>query len=241
MSGEEKLLPGKNYFEKENPSMKDLERALTNKEALTFDEFKYSFFILKPNAGKNYEMAIREIEVNQFIIVNQYAIMDFDTVNMALHMEQPASMKYIRPISRFNNDFYSNYAILVLVKKRDITYANFCTQVCWLKRHLRDKFSLPYVSYAFDTSELGEENKQEKLMIIAKSGETLKKDAMNNEGTFMVFSMNCIHTPDDKIEKTIKEIKLLKDMGLFEERNVIPKTILSNIKKYKTFEFLQDM
>lgn len=221
--------------------MKELERALNAKEELRFDEFKYSFFILKPNAAKDYEVAIQEILANQFVVVNQYAILDYDAVNMALHMEQPEAMKYIRPISRFNYDFYGNYAILVVVKKRNITYANFCTQVCRLKRHLRDKFELSYVSYAFDTSELGVENKQQKLMIIAKDGQSVPKDTMNNEGTFMVFSINSIHSPDDNVEKTVKELKLLQEMGLLEECNIIPKTILHSIKRYKTFEFMKDI
>ena len=221
--------------------MKDFERTLKAANALKFDEFKYSYFIFKPNGAKNYKMAIREIKENQFIIVNQYAIKDYDTVNMALHMNQPESMKYIRPISRFNYDFYGNYAMLVLVKKRDITYDNFCKQIVWLKGHLRNKFSLPYVSYAFDTSELGEENQQQKLIILAKSGEILKKDAMNQEGTFMVFSINSIHSPDDNVESTIGELTLLREMGLFEESNIVPKKILSDIERYETFQILKDM
>lgn len=224
-----------------NSELQMLHRALMEKEKLSFDEYKYSFFILKPNAAKNYETAIKEIQANQFVVVNQYAIMDYDTVNMALHMEQPESMKYIKPISRFNYDFYGNYAILVLVKKRAITYQNFCVQVCRLKRHLRDKFSLAYVSYAFDISELGDENKQQRLTILAKNGDVVPKDTMNQEGTFMVFSINDIHSPDDNVETTVKELKLLEDMGLLDVNNIIPKTILHSIKRYKTFEFLKDM
>ena len=131
--------------------------------------------------------------------------------------------------------------MLVLVKIRDITYDNFCKQIVWLKGHLRNKFSLPYVSYAFDTSELGEENQQQKLIILAKSGEILKKDAMNQEGTFMVFSINSIHSPDDNVESTIGELTLLREMGLFEESNIVPKKILSDIERYETFQILKDM
>lgn len=221
--------------------MDTLALALEKKEKLNFEDFKYSFFILKPNAAKNYEAAIQEIEENKFIIVNQYAIMDYDTVTMALHIDQPEAMKYIKPISRFNYDFYGNYAVLVVVKKKDITYENFCNQVLRLKQHLRDKFALSYIAYAFDISELGDKNEKQKLIIKAVNGDEIKKDSMNGEGTFMVVFINSIHSPDDTVEKTIKELTMLKNMALLETENIIPKTILNSIRRYKTFEFLKDM
>ena len=75
-------------------------------EKLDFKDLKVSYLILKPNAARHYKVIVNEIEKQQYTIIGQYAIRDYETLNMALHVEQPESMKYIIPISRMYNDFY---------------------------------------------------------------------------------------------------------------------------------------
>ena len=127
-------------------------------EKLDFKELKVSYLILKPNAARHYKVIVNEIEKQQYTIIGQYAIRDYETLNMALHVEQPESMKYIIPISRMYNDFYGNYGVLLLIGKSNITYENFCLQVVSLKQNLRARFKFSYIAYAFDTAELGREN-----------------------------------------------------------------------------------
>ena len=86
-------------------------------EKLDFKELKVSYLILKPNAARHYKVIVNEIEKQQYTIIGQYAIRDYETLNMALHVEQPESMKYIIPISRMYNDFYGNYGVLLLIGK----------------------------------------------------------------------------------------------------------------------------
>lgn len=214
---------------------------LKDHESLRFDDYKVSYLILKPNAARHYESILKEIKESQFTVHKQYAIMDYETVNMALHIEQTEAMKYIIPMSRTYNDFYGNYGILIVIAKCNITYENFCRQVVSFKRHLRAKYDKPYVSYAFNTCELGLPNEQQRLIIRAKNGDEVEKNKFNEEGTFMVFSINEIHSPDESVESTIKELQLLQSMSLLDESNVIPKAIISWMREYKTFEFLKDM
>ncbi len=219
----------------------EIQRFLNAYKNLKFEDYKLSYLILKPNAAKHYKLIIDEVESNQFLILNQYAILDYETVNMALHGDQQNAMKYLIPITRMYYDFYGNYGTLILIAKKDISYENFCIQVLRLKKYLRANFELSYISYAFDTSELGEANEQQKLLILSKNGGEVKKDKMNQEGTFMIFSINEIHSPDETVENTIREMSLLKSMNLFNEGNVIPKGTINNMKRYLTFEFLKDM
>lgn len=215
--------------------------AIQNHGNMRFEDLKLSYVILKPNAAKHYKIIMDEIEVNRFKVLGQYAIVDYETVNMALHIEQPESMKYILPISRMYNDFYGNYAVLVVIAKANITYENFCIQVVSLKRSIRTKFELPYISYVFDTSELGKENEHQRLIIMSKEGKEIEKDQFNKEGTFMVFSMNELHSPDEEVSSTVKEMNQLLKMGCFDESMKIPKTTVGNMKRYHTFEFLKDL
>ena len=215
--------------------------SLEEKKELRFENYKISYLLLKPNAAKHYNIILEEIQKNQYEIVSQYAVFDYEKVNMALHMGQIESMKYIIPISRMFYDFYGNYGIVIMIAKKDISYENFCLQVVGLKKSLRDRFKLPYLSYIFDMSELGSKNEKQKLILLSKNGDKLAKDEMNHEGTFMVFSMNEVHSPDNSIETTLSELKLLEAMGIFDQNNVLSRSEIHSIERYKTFEFLKDM
>ena len=219
----------------------EITTALSNYKKLRFEDLKVSYLILKPNAAKHYMSILNDVESQQFRVINQYAIVDYETVNMALHIDQPEAMRYIIPITRMYKDFYGNYGVLVVIGKNHITYNNFCLQVVSLKRYLRGRFELPYISYAFDISELGQANKHERLLILAQNGLEVSKDKFNREGTYMVFSVNEVHSPDENVESTIKEMEVLKSMALLENDNIIPKTIINSMKRYNTFEFLKDM
>ena len=210
-------------------------------EKLDFKELKISYLILKPNAARHYKVIVNEIEKQQYTIIGQYAIRDYETLNMALHVEQPESMKYIIPISRMYNDFYGNYGVLLLIGKSNITYENFCLQVVSLKQNLRARFKFSYIAYAFDTSELGRENLHQRLVVVDKDGKQTGDEYFKREGTFMVFYINEIHSPDESVSTLVKEMKLMDSMGLFEAQNQIPKNIIEMMKKYKSFEHIKDM
>lgn len=220
---------------------KEMTRILNGDSKLRFEDLKISYLILKPNAEKHYKEIIETLEKNQFIILNQYAIFDYETVNMALHIKQPKAMKYLIPISRLYKDLYGNYGILVVIGKKNITYENFCLQVVSIKKYLRSKYEYQYVSYTFDTSKIDNINEQQKLMIMDRNGIEVKKDKFNETGTFMVFSINEVHSPDENLENTYNELCILNNMELFNEDNILPKTIINYMKRYKTFEFLKDM
>lgn len=184
---------------------------------------------------------IQQIEMNNFTILAQYAIFDYDTVNMALHQNQPTAMKYIIPISRMYKDFYGNYAVLLIISKCNITYENFAIQVVWLKQKLRAKYDLPYVAYAFNTSLIGQKNEHQQIVIKDADGNNVPKDKFNEDGTYMLFFTNEVHSPDANIENIASEMELLYSMGIINDSLLLPKSVVSNISHYHTFEFLKDL
>ena len=78
-------------------------------------------------------------------------------------------------------------------------------------------------------------------MILSKDGKEIKKSRFNHEGTYMVFFTNEIHSPDASVEITIKELKLLKKMNILEADNRLSDEMITNISRYKTFEFMRDL
>ena len=211
-------------------------------EKLDFKELKVSYLILKPNAARHYKVIVNEIEKQQYTIIGQYAIRDYETLNMALHVEQPESMKYIIPISRMYNDFYGNYGVLLLIGKSNITYENFCLQVVSLKQNLRARFKFSYIAYAFDTAELGRENLHQKgLVVVDKDGkQTVDEYFKEKELSWCFTSMKFILLMQS-VATLVKEMRLMDGMELFDVQNQIPKNIIEMMKKYKSFEHIKDM
>lgn len=219
----------------------DIIGILRNWKQLEFRDLKVSYLIFKPNAVKHYKEMIEQIEISNFEIINQYVIFDYDTVNMALHQNQPESMKYIIPISRMYKDFYGNYAILLIIGKSNITYENFCIQVVGLKQMLRSKYDLPYIAYAFNTSLIGQKNEHQHIIIHDIDGKNIPKGRFNDAGTYMLFFTNEVHSPDENIQSLETEMELLYSMGIIDDKLVLPKPVIHNIARYQTFEFVKDL
>ena len=121
---------------------------------------------------------------NGFDIIGYYAIVDYEKVNMKLHTE-PEVQKYIIPVKKMFKDCFGNYAVLVLIAKRNVSYFEFVKQVNDFKIFARTLFKLDYMSNVFDTSKLFEDNQEQRLMIMDKLDNEINKHEMNERGTFL--------------------------------------------------------
>ena len=211
-----------------------------NYRALGFEDYKYSYFIIKPNGVNCFKEYVEELKRQGFTIVNFFAVQDYDTVNIALHPTQK-ELRHIIPINNMFKEFYSNYAVLILVAKSNITYNDFAKQVYIFKKTVRKRFEPDYISYVFDASELLNEERQQLLKIIDKDSNEVPKKWMNQKGSFLVFSVNSLHSPDADVEVTISEMQKLEKMGIFSRENIIPKALVEAMMRYETFAFIKDM
>lgn len=175
-----------------------------------------------------------------FDILGYYAILDYETINMKLHTN-PEVQKYIVPVNRMFKDCYGNYAVLILISKRNVTYYQFVNQVNDFKIFARSLFELDYISNVFDISKLFGDNQRQRLVIKDALNNEVCKHEMNDYGTFYVFSVNSIHAPDSEVDTTINELMILLEANIISENNRVTDKILELISKYKSFEFLQDV
>ena len=97
------------------------------------------------------------------------------------------------------------------------------------------------MAYAFDTSQINTRNEHQRLVILNTEGNEVSKSRFNEDGTYMVFSINSIHSPDEKVMSTIQELTYLIEMGCLDDDKLIPKTTAKSIATYHTFEFLKDI
>ena len=207
---------------------------------LKFSDFKYSYLIVKPNGNRHFRTYVEELKKKGFEIFGYYSVMDYATVNVVLHPTQK-EQRHIIPINNMFKDCYGNYGVIILIGKTHITYEDFVKEVYKFNTDTRKLFEVEYLSLVFDISKMLGEERAQKLVIIDKDGKEVSKREMNQEGSFLVFSINSLHSPDPSVEVTIKEMLLLNEMKLISEENTIPADIIHNIGKYESFVYLEDI
>ena len=218
----------------------EFSKAIRNYKKLGFEEYKYSYLIVKPNGNRHISTYIEELKEQKFEIFAYFSIFDYETINTVLHPTEK-EQRHIRPINDMFHQYYGNFAILIIIGKKNIEYNDFVLQVFRYKSSVRQKFETNHISYVFDISTIMNDNQEEFLKIISKEGKEMPKREMNEAGTFLVFSVNSLHSPDPNLEITISELELLINSSIIVNDNLIPKMIVELIVKYESFAFLKDM
>ncbi len=168
---------------------------ISNYKNLEFSDFKYSYLIVKPNGNRHFRTYVEELKKKGFEIFGYYSVMDYATVNVALH-PTPPEQRHIVPINNMFKDCYGNYGVLILIGKTHITYEDFVKEVYAFKADTRKIFEVDYLSYVFDISKMLGEYREQRLVLLEKDGSEAKKREMNHVGTFLVFSINSLHSPE---------------------------------------------
>lgn len=213
---------------------------LRNYDAMGYEEYKYSFIIVKPNGARHLKIYANELKRQGFDVLGFFVIYNHEEVNLSLHTTE-RERRNIIPINKMFKDLYGDSAILILIGQKNISYSEFVEKVYQFKWHARSLVEINYLSYVFDTSSILGINQGEVLKVIDKEGKEVKKYEMNNEGTFMVALPNSLHSPDNDVETTIQELRLMYEMGIISRQNIIPKRILDRITRYNSMEVLKDM
>ena len=213
---------------------------LKNYQSLSYGEEKYSFLIVKPNGTRHFRTYVDELKKQNYTIVGFFAIHDFATINVALHNTKK-KLRHIIPINNMFNTFFSNYAILILIAKSHITYEDFVKEVCKFKVNVRSRFDTPNLAYVFDISALINDQQNQLIKIVDSNGQEVPKREMNQRGTFKVYSVNSLHSPDPDVDVTISEMEILRNKAIFKDENLIPNNLLDAIFRYETFAFIRDM
>lgn len=204
------------------------------------EDTKYSYMIVKPNGERHLKEIISIIRHKNINIEGIYKIDDYEYVNMLLHPEKEKH-KYIIPINRVYKDFFSNYGILILISKAGVTYKEFADDIVKLKVEIRSKYDYDYIAYILNVSKIGMPYNGETVKIISKSYLEVAKQKMNEKGSYLIISINEIHSPDSNVENTIQELALLLNYHIISENNIVPQEVIEKIERYGTFSFLQDL
>lgn len=213
---------------------------LKDYKTMSFEEYKYSFIIVKPNGAKHLSTYLSELKRRKIDILGIFAIHNHEEVNLALHLTE-RERSHILPINMMFKDFYGDNAILILVGKKNIKYEDFVSEIYDFKWKARGLVEKKYISYVFDTTDILGINQKQWLKVFDENSNEVKKYDMNHEGSFMVALPNSLHSPDDDVESTVKELLTICDLNIVCEENAISETMLSRVINYGTMEMLKDM
>ena len=221
-------------------NIEDLFGEINNYQGMDFDEEKYTYLIVKPNGVRHLEIYINSLIQSGFKIIAFFAIKDFATINIALHNSKK-KLRHIIPINSMFKTFFGNYGILILISKTHITFEDLVKEVYDFKIRVRRQFERTDLAYVFDISTLIGEQQNQVIKIFDENGNEVSKREMNQKGTFKIYSVNSLHSPDSTIDATIEEIIILLERGIFERKNIISNEVMKKIIYYETFAFIKDM
>ena len=221
-------------------SCKEMFNKLENYQSMGFEEEKYSYLIVKPNGVRHFGTYLEELKKQSYTILGFFAIHDYEQLSLALHPSKK-KRRHIIPINNMFKTLFSNYAVVILVAKSNITYKDFVEELYHFKKRVRTLFDTPNLAYAFEVSTLLDEQPNQLLKIFDFNGQEIPKKEMNQVGIFQVYSVNSLHSPDPGVNETISEMQLLREKGIFRDENRIPKVLVKAILKYETFSFIKDM
>lgn len=213
---------------------------LKDYKTMSFEEYKYSFIIVKPNGAKHLSAYLSELKKWKIDILGIFAIHNHEEVNLALHLTE-RERSHIIPINMMFKDFYGDNAILILIGKKNIKYEDFVLKIYDFKWKVRRDVEKKYISYVFDTTDILENNQKQWLKVLDENGNEVEKYDMNHQGSFMVALPNSLHSPDGDVESTVKELLTIYDLNIVCEKNIISETMLSRVINYGTMEMLKDM
>lgn len=218
----------------------DFYNSISNYRNLDETNYKYSYFMVKPNGNRDFQFYLNMISDYKLKVFGFYAIKNYNNIDLYLH-PRDKEKQFLIPVDKMINDCCGNYAILIVVGKKDISYNDLVKMIYEIKKRSREKTSFNYFSYVFNFDKIVDRKKRNTLVILDEEKNEIKKSEMNGNGDYFVFSVNSLHAPDADVEITIEELKKLCDKEIFLNKNKIPICMIELILKYKTFEYLQDM
>lgn len=201
----------------------------------------YSYFLVKPD-GIRFLDDLCQIVESRFGNVRYYAVEDFEaTIKKLYHKHYETKGK------KFSDSFdaylyglrelFGNETVLMLVSDSDKSYEELMQGVFNTKNEIRQKYVNNKVGIVTNH---GNEN-ESFIRFLSQTGVEKKPRIMNELGNYRISDLNTIHSPDPSFEDTITELQILASAGIIDDKNLITKSMLDNMRRYRTSSFQEDM
>lgn len=201
----------------------------------------YSYFIIKPD-GIRFLGDICDTIEKRYQSVRYYAIEDFEDIIKKLyykHFEQKGE-KFAKSFEAYLyglRELFGKNAILVLVADGQRDYNELMQSVYETKFEIRSKYVNDNIGIVTNYGD-GPKNQ---IKMVSEDGLEKSPRIMKGLGRHRISDMNIIHCPDPNKEDTLKELQILMEQSIIDDKNMIMEQMINLMKRYRTSTIQEDM
>ncbi len=201
----------------------------------------YSYFIVKPDGVKYLDDICNTLE-GQYAKIKYYAIDDYKDITKKLYYKHFESKgeSFAKSFDSYLyglTEIFGNQAILAVVAEDRNNLDELVHNIHETKTQIREK----YVNHNVGIVTNYGEGIPNFIRFISEEGEVANPRIMKSLGIHRISDMNVIHSPDANKEDTLKELQILLDSGIIDDKNWINESMLNQMRKYHTVAFQEDM
>jgi len=201
-----------------------------------FMKRNYSYFIIKPD-GVRFINRIYIRFNDSFQEIRLFRIEDYESVIKKLYFRhyQAKGDKFAKSFEQYlyaSRSLFGKQALLAIVAdKSNEDYDEFRKKVYNTKMAIREEFANMNVSII--SNEISQEPNNY-IKIVNQDGEEIQSVYSGKKGNYRISKLNIIHCPDSDLQSTSEELKILCDIGVINENNLLGKKNIDELLKYGT-------
>lgn len=196
----------------------------------------YSYFIIKPDGIRFINKIFEKFNEN-FNEIRFFRIEDYESVIKKLYFRnyQTKGEKFAKSFEQYlhaSRSIFGKEALLAIVADpNNNDYDIFRQKVYDIKKSIREEFM--DLNVCLISNENSEEQKNY-IKIVNLNGEEIKSIYSGKMGNYRINELNVIHCPDTDLQSTCEELRILCDLGVINEKNLLGNKNIEELLKYGT-------
>ncbi len=205
-----------------------------------------SYIMVKPSGARYInEIEDRLIE-SHLTIDSRYYVEDWETVANELYKDEikkhnPIFYEDFQAHIWVNKYFFGNQALVYVFKRNEQTYQNLLDETFKLKQLIRGDLNATKdgtCMFIIDINKIdisGRINENNGRVTITNNGESIEFDDMIGQlGRWKSYFLNYVHCPDAKPEEFERELSILSQFGIFDEKNRVSEESFALCKRMRS-------
>lgn len=196
----------------------------------------YSYFIIKPDGIRFINKIFEKFNEN-FNEIRFFRIENYESVIKKLYFRnyQTKGEKFAKSFEQYlqaSRSIFGKEALLAIVADpNNNDYDIFRQKVYDIKMAIREEFM--DLNVCLVSNENIEESKNY-IKIVNLNGEEIKSIYSGKIGNYRINRLNVIHCPDTDLQSTCEELRILCDLGVINEKNLLGNKNIEELLKYGT-------
>ena len=201
----------------------------------------YSYFIVKPDGIRYLDEILSDIE-HTFQEIKYFAVDDFESLIKKLYYKhyETKGASFVESYDSYLygiKEIFGNKALLAIISDRERSYSELSERIFFEKMKIRRKYINDNIGIITNYGD----KKSNYVRYVDQNGNLKAPRILSEIGNIRINDMNIIHSPDPDEDTTKKELQIIIDNGILQDKNMLTPITLKNIREYGTFNFFNDM